>query len=151
MPPLDTDTLAALIAKKHELLVQLRDLGRRQMELIDLGDMTQLLKLLASKQRLLAGMHATERQLDPFRHQDPNTRPWPTAAARDRCAAMADECDKLMAEVMSREKQSESQLRYRRDEAAARLQGVHAAAQARQAYAEAPAIPVSHLDLLSES
>ena len=53
---LATDVLAELVVKKHDLLVQLRDVGLRQIELIDGGDMTQLLKLLSSKQRLLNGL-----------------------------------------------------------------------------------------------
>jgi len=129
-----TDNLARLVGKKHELLAQLRDVGRRQLELIEAGDLTQLLRLLASKQRLLTGLHAVERQLDPFRRDDPERRPWRTGAERLRCAELAEACNALLADVVAGEKQSESRMRLRRDEAAVRLQGVHQATQARQAY-----------------
>ena len=46
MPTLETDILADLIRAKRECLLQLRDLGRKQLELIDEGDMTALLDLL---------------------------------------------------------------------------------------------------------
>ncbi len=90
---MDTRLLATLIAKKHSLLEQLRDAGRRQGELIDQGDMGQLLKMLSSKQHVIAGLHEVERQLDPYRRQDPDRRVWATPADRDRCAAQASQCE----------------------------------------------------------
>ncbi len=129
-----TDNLMRLVGTKHDLLVQLRNLGLQQLALIDAGDLTQLLRLLASKQRLLAALQAAERQLDPFRRDDPQQRTWRDAAGRGRCAEMADQCQSLLNEVLAGEKLSESRMRLRRDEAATRLQGVHQATQARFAY-----------------
>ena len=51
--PTETAQLSRLIQQKHGLLVQLRDLARKQLSLVDAGDMTALLRLLATKQNLL--------------------------------------------------------------------------------------------------
>ena len=149
--PLETDILTELLGKKHELLVQLRDAGLRQMELIDNGDMTQLLKLLSSKQRVLNGLQAAERQLDPFRHQQPERRTWRSPADRDRCARLAACCESLLAEVVEQEKRGESRLIAHRDRVAVQLEGAHRAAQARNAYGEGSAHEFRQLDLSSES
>jgi hypothetical protein len=39
MPKLETDVLAELIGVKRACLLRLREMGRRQLELIDGGDM----------------------------------------------------------------------------------------------------------------
>jgi hypothetical protein len=150
MTTLDTDILADLIDRKHGLLLQLRELGRRQLELIEANDLTQLLKLLASKQKLLTALQALERQLDPFRSQDPETRVWRAADDRDRCAQAASECEVVRAEIVQAERMSESRLTFRRDEAASRIQGVHQASQIRHAYTERTEHELRQLDLSSE-
>jgi hypothetical protein len=129
-----TDNLSRLVVRKHGLLVQMRDVGRQQLALIAGGDMTLLLKLLASKQRLLGVLHGVERELSPFRREDPERRLWRNAADRQRCAELAEQCNALLAEVVQVEQRSESQMRSRRDEAATRLEGIHHAAQVRHAY-----------------
>ena len=148
--PLSTDILAELVEKKHDLLVQLRDVGYRQMELIDGADMTQLLKLLSSKQRLLTALQDVERQLNPFRRENPDDRVWRTPADRARCAELAARSESLLAEVVEQEKRSETQLRAHRDRVAEELEGAHQAARAASAYSENPWTHSQQLDLSSE-
>jgi hypothetical protein len=147
---LSTDTLAELVGKKHDLLVQLRDVGLRQMELIEGADMTQLLKLLSSKQRLLGGLQGIECQLNPFRQQNPEQRVWRTHADRQRCAELAARCETLLAEVVEQEKRGETRLRAHRDRVAVELDGAHQAAQAKNAYGDQPWSISRQLDLSSE-
>ncbi|HEV2969631.1 MAG TPA: hypothetical protein VGY55_06550 [Pirellulales bacterium] len=146
-----TDILASLVGKKHDLLLQLRDVGQRQTELIEGGEMTQLLKLLSSKQRLLNGLQEIERLMDPYRNQNPAERVWRTPADRDRCAELAGRCEILLAEVVEQEKRSESRLMAHRDRVATQLEGIQQAAVARSAYSDHPAFEFRQLDLSSES
>jgi hypothetical protein len=148
--PLSTDILAELVVKKHDLLVQLRDAGLRQLELIDGADMTQLLKLLSSKQRLLTALQDIERQLKPFRRENPDDRVWRTPADRQRCAELATRSETLLAEVVEQEKRSETQLRAHRDRVAEELEGAHQAARAASAYGDDPWTVSRQLDLSSE-
>ena len=60
MAALETDILVQLIRAKHACLTQLRDMGRRQIELIEAGDLTALLDLLSVKQRPLADLQRVE-------------------------------------------------------------------------------------------
>jgi hypothetical protein len=148
--PQSTDVLAELVSKKHDLLVQLRDVGLRQMELIEGADMTQLLKLLSSKQRLLGGLQDIERQLSPFRQEKPEDRVWRNFADRQRCAELAARCETLLAEVVEQEKRGEIRMRAHRDRVAGELEGAHQAAQAKSAYGDQPWSISCQLDLSSE-
>ena len=151
MPQLATDILSALVRQKLDCLRQLWRLSGQQNELIEVGELSQLLKVLAAKQRLLTNLQAIEQKLDPFRDEDPEQRTWRTPDARKQCSGMIDECEQILSQVMQQEQQCEGHLRHRRDEAARRLQGAHVASQARDAYAQQPSSTTGHLDLSSES
>jgi len=150
MTSFQTDVLAELIRDKRACLVQLRDMGRRQLELIDAGDLTALLDLLSAKNAPLLKLQQIERALDPFRDQDPDQRPWRTPEDRGLCARQLQECEALLSEIVSQEKCCEGALVRRRDEAATRLQGAHLADRARGAYITEPHVPINQLDLLSD-
>lgn len=145
----NTERLAELIAVRHELLVQMRDLGRLQMELIRANDFTQLLKVLASKQRVLTALQAAEGDLKPFRDQDPASRPWKSPQQREESAKLASRSDLIFREILEQERQSESLLAACRNEASVRLHGAHSSAQARGAYASQSSSARSYLDLSS--
>ena len=146
----ETDKLTELIRRKRELLTNLRDMGRRQMELVCDGAMTQLLDVLSAKQRVLNELQRVEKGLDPFRGQDPENRRWRSAEARLECSRLLDECELLLRETVEQERQSEAAMTVRRDEAAVKLQGAHVAGLARGAYSAPNANTISQLDLSSE-
>ena len=140
-----TDKLTALIAAKLQLVELLARLGRRQLELIDGGDMVGLIKLLAAKQTVLEQLQAADRKLDPFRQEDPEKRLWRTAAERAACQSQADRANGLLAEAMELEKQAEAAMLRRRDAAALALDAANAANDAHLAYAPQGAPPVTTL------
>lgn len=147
----DTLRLLELVTRKHDCLVQLRELGRTQAALIDSGDVNRLLGVLADKQRLLVDLHDLERFLDPYRHDDPERRTWAGEQERLRCARLADDADRLLAEVLTGEKRCEDALRRRRDETAVQLAAVQSAGAARDAYRSTTSYSTSTLDLNSDS
>ena len=149
MPLLETDVLAGLIVRKHKCLVQLRELGGRQRGFIDGGQMTSLLDLLAVKQRILGDLQQIEHDLEGFRGQDPEVRRWRTPDDRRRCAAQLGECQRILAEIIQQEIQSEHVLVKRRDEVVVQLQGANLAGRARAAYVQLPSTPLSQIDLTS--
>lgn len=150
MSSLETHLLVELLARKHDCLAQLYDLGGQQLALVASGDMTQLLRLLAAKQQLLGRMQHLESELDPFRSQQPERRHWASEEQRARCAELIERSEVLFRDLLAREKEAEQLLGRRRDEAAARLERAHAASQARDAYGSMPARRLGQLDLSSE-
>jgi hypothetical protein len=147
--PLDTAVLARLVQARRTCLSRLRDIGKQQIELIEQGNMTALLDVLAAKHRPLAELKRIERALDPFRGENPAERRWASPEDRAACARGIDECETLLAEIIRREKQCEQALSRQRDETAARLARFRLAGQVRGAYASAPP-EARHIDLCSE-
>lgn len=131
----ETDRLFAAVARKRECLARLREIGLVQRDLIVRGELGELMRLLAAKQRLLDQLKLVEREIDPFRGQAPAERVWRSDAAREACAATLRECQSLLAAIVDQERDSEAALQERRDEAALRLEGSLAAGRSRAAYA----------------
>jgi hypothetical protein len=129
-----TADLIDLIQRKHRVLVQLRDVGRRQMELVAGRDTASLIKLLAEKQSLISTLQGVERELTPYTREDPETRIWPSPEARSQCSARASECNTMLREIVELEKQGMELMTVHRNEIAAQLEQVHAAAEVRSAY-----------------
>jgi hypothetical protein len=126
--------LADLMSKRRKCLVQLRELGCRQAQLIAANEMSDLLRLVAAKQQLLVALQSIEKQLAPFHDQEPGGRSWESNAARLQCAADAEACRELIQEVMSMEQDGEQQMTRRRDEVAGQLRSVAAGGRVRDAY-----------------
>jgi hypothetical protein len=134
----DTARLAALVSAKLQVLEILARLSRRQIELIAASDTPALLKLLTAKETVLAQLTTLERQLDPFRNQDPDRRNWRSPAERAACQQEADRANSLLAEAMQLERQAEAAMIARRDAAAEALSAAQVAADARTAYVAVP-------------
>jgi hypothetical protein len=150
MTVLESDVLSDLIGQKRRCLEHLSALGRKQFDLVRVGNMTDLLHVLAAKQQVLAEMQRVERGLDPFRNQDPEARVWSSPERRGQCAAEAADCERLLAQIIVREKESETALVRRRDEAAAQLEGTRSAKVARASYMARSHVATALLDLASE-
>jgi hypothetical protein len=129
-----TEQLAALIAQKHEVLVQLRAVGVRQTDLVGSGEIAALLKLLSAKQHLITRLQELERELKPYYAGDPDKRAWRSPDERARCAKQATECNALLEEVVRLEKLGAEKMNERKNEVAQQLQQVHAATHVRNAY-----------------
>src|SRR4029079_19081504 len=129
-----TEQLAALIAQKHDVLVQLRAVGVRQTDLVASGEVAALLKLLAAKQHLITRLQELERELKPYYAGAPDKRVWRSPDERARCAKHAGECNALLEEVVRLEKLGAEKMNDRKNEVAQQLQQVHAASHVRNAY-----------------
>jgi hypothetical protein len=114
--------------------MQLRSLGLRQAELIAAGEMSELLRLVATKQQLIVALQSLEKQLTPFHQDDPEQRRWESAAARAACADDAQACRQLIQEIMDLERDGERQMAARRDEVASQLRTAATAGRVREAY-----------------
>jgi hypothetical protein len=108
------------------------------------------MQVLASKESLLAQLQLVERQLDPFRAQDPEQRSWASPAARKACQDDANRCAALLAEIVMIEKRAEAEMTRRRDATAAQLQATYSSREAQGAYFAPVAVSVSSLDLSME-
>jgi|SRR6476661_5436152 len=148
----NTEQLAALVDAKLQVLKVLVRLSRRQVEMIETGDMTMLIKLLAAKQTVMSQLQAIEQDLTPFRGEDPEHRRWASPGQRAACQAQAEAANGLLAEAFALEQQAEAAMLRRRDSAAAALASVQSAADARNAYVtSAPASSVHATRLATDA
>ena len=150
MIDLPTEMMMQLVRARYTCLVQLRDLGRRQLELIAENNITGLLDLLTVKHKPLGDIQRVEKALDPYRSQDPEKRQWRSAEDRAACARLVEECDKLLKEIVAQEKKCEEAMVEKRDATTLQLHRLHAAGEARGAYAAPVYAGNSLLDLSSE-
>ena len=146
----DSTLLASSMARKAQLLELLCKLGAAQLTLVGEGDMSRLLQVLSSKDSLLAQLQLVERELDPFRDEDPDRRQWASAELRATCRQDADRCAALLAQIVAMEKQSEAEMSRRRDATAAQLQGMYGLQEAQGAYITAPPLSPVTYDLSME-
>lgn len=129
-----TERLSELVRKKHQVLVQLRDIGIRQMELVNGGDISALLTLLGAKQQLIAGLQVLEQELTGYYTEDPERRLWASPQQRSECAREAGACNTLLEEIVGLERVGAEKMKLRRNEVAAQLQQAQAGTQVRSAY-----------------
>lgn len=148
---MDTDLLAELMGRRLAVLTALRDMSRRQIELVSGSETTALLKLLADKQTLIDELSRTDRRLDPFRDQDPDSRRWRSLEDRRRCQQQAQDCAALLGEIILLEQHSATDLQRRRDQVAQRMHGAHSADRARHAYSGGVGAIRGGLDITSDS
>ncbi len=146
-----TERLAKLIQLKHDVLSQLWELARRQVEVIAADEVDRLMSLLAQKQTLLNQLQRVEVVLDPFRADDPDARLWKSPEDRRRCQMVAERANALLQQLVTLEKQAEGQLVQSRDNTARELAAASSAFAARQAYVPAPSGARQGLDLMSET
>jgi hypothetical protein len=134
----DSRQLAAAMARKAQVLDLLRRLGEAQLSLVGAGDMTRLMQVLSSKDSLLQQLQLVERELDPFRDEDPDARQWESPELRQSCREDAARCAALLEQIIALERQSEAEMVRRRDATAAQLQNMYGSHEAQGAYAAAP-------------
>ncbi|ADB18981.1 hypothetical protein Psta_4334 [Pirellula staleyi DSM 6068] len=132
---LPTQQLARLVAAKLEVLELLVRIANTQLSLITSGEMSTLLTVLTAKQQLITRMQSIESQLAPFRDEDPDARVWGSPAERKKCQDDARRSEALLAEILTAEKQAEVLMIQRRDQTALRLDSMHSAGEAGNAYA----------------
>ncbi|HJN07166.1 MAG TPA: hypothetical protein QF564_00625 [Pirellulaceae bacterium] len=147
---MNTDLLVERLIQKRDVLSQLRKLADHQTRMVGDGDVSKLMGLLATKQRLLNGLRDVETSLDPFRDEDPDHRVWRSAAERQEARDIAGECDRLLDEVKRIEQNDTGELIARRDAASSALRGIQGASRARSAYLEQSPHQTGNLDMSSD-
>lgn len=99
---LSTRRLAQLVHQKSSLVIELHKVLSKQRSMIDDGDI-DLMALLAIKQKLLEALKIVDRQMDPFRQQEPDDRIWAHPAERQECREESEACEALFVQVKQME------------------------------------------------
>ena len=112
------------LQRRREYCRAMLELSRRQSKLIDNGDYTELLQLIAQKQRVLEHLAESGQMFGGIVNYWKSIRERLDADLRTRCQSAIDESESLLAESMTLEKQGTTLLSQRRDETQGRLKEI---------------------------
>lgn len=116
--------LLDVLQRRREYCRAMLELSRRQVGLIDDGNFTELLQLIAQKQRVLEHLGELGRSFGGIVDFWKSVRDRLTGDVRSRCQAAIDEAETLLSEAMALEKQGTAVLSQRRDETQGRLKEI---------------------------
>ena len=116
--------LLDVLQRRREFCRAMLELSRRQSELIEDGKFSELLQLIAQKQRVLEHLAELGRSFGGIVDFWKSVRDRLAADVRSRCQAAIDEAESLLAESMALEKQGTAALSQRRDETRGRLKEI---------------------------
>jgi len=143
----DTQQLSALIERQWNILSALRVLALQQVDCLGAEEGEMLLSMIARKQPLIEELLLIQRQLGPYRGQDPEQRTWQDESARACCQAMQASCENLHQEIVRLESMALGELEMNRNAVAAQLQDCRDATLATSAYTADTVLSESSLDL----
>ncbi len=118
----DTRLLADLLAGRLGVLERLYCLSQRQLEIVRNGEITVLLDLLGTKQKILGELEAAERRLDPYRDTPPEKRVWNSREERHRCDQLVKSCETALAAILECDRTSERLMKEKKDDVQKELQ-----------------------------
>lgn len=116
--------LLDVLQRRREFCRAMLELSRRQVGLIDDGNFTELLQLIAQKQRVLEHLAELGRSFGGIVDFWKSVRDRLSSDVRSRCQAAIDDAETLLAESMELEKQGTAVLSQRRDETQGRLKEI---------------------------
>ncbi len=129
------DQLIELLTRQRALYGQLRDLTKRQTEMIDNTNPQMLLKILADRQRLIDKLTLISRELAPIRAQWNQISENLSDSQRDDVQRLIDETQDLLGEIMSRDREDVEKLGKSRNEVTREIRSVQVGRHVNNAYA----------------
>ena len=116
--------LLDVLQRRREYCRAMLELSRRQAALIDDGNFSELLQLIAQKQRVLEHLAELGRTFGGVVDFWKSVRGRMVSDVRSKCQAAIDDAESLLAESMALEKQGTETLSQRRDETQGRLKEI---------------------------
>ncbi|MCS7236802.1 MAG: hypothetical protein NZ899_00860 [Thermoguttaceae bacterium] len=123
-----------LFTRRIDLLKQLHLLVDEQEKVIQAGEIDRLLEILAVKQMILTELDSTEETLGTWRSARPPGSSWPPQDWPGKLRQLWDYGQRLISELLRREKSCEEEMKLRRGQIAAQLEAHLASAKAQEAY-----------------
>ena len=116
--------LLDVLQRRREYCRAMLELSRRQAGLIDDGNFTELLQLIAQKQRVLEDLADLGRSFGGIVDFWKSVRDRLAVDVRSKCQSAIDDAESLLAESMALEKQGTTVLTQRRNETQGRLKEI---------------------------
>jgi hypothetical protein len=130
-----TKKLQELGSLKLHLLRSARELSIQQFEVMQSDDVSTLLTVLSRKSELLDTLRTLQKDLDPYREQQPEDRHWDSEEERLACRKTFEEIDRLLEELTQMDNQALEQMTKQRDAMASQIAQFATAEAVHNAYA----------------
>ena len=128
--------LYELMSDRWSTLSQLLEMSNLQMEAINDGRMSDLMRILSNKQQPLSRLADIAERIRSAAEDDPKVRQWETPDHRDRCRQLQEECEQLHLDLLAIEAQCESVLQESRTSIQSQLEQIDTAHRAANSYAK---------------
>lgn len=120
--PIPCDRLVALLRQEQSLYARFLDLSRRQLGVIEQGDVSELLSLLGRKQEVLGQVEGVEQQLAPAKRYWEQMRASFSEDQRSLVESLIQAVRRVLEELIALEKQGEESLQAQRRRTLARIE-----------------------------
>jgi hypothetical protein len=130
-----TKKLQELGSLKLHLLRSARELSIQQFEVMQSDDVATLLTVLSRKSEILDTLRTLQKDLDPYRDQQPEDRQWDSAEERLACRKTFEEIDRLLEELTQMDNRALEQMTQQRDAMASQIAQFATAEAVQNAYA----------------
>lgn len=142
-----TDFLLECMRQRCELLAALKALAESQAMTAEQAEIDLTLGVLGRKQALFDELAEVQHKLQPYMHDDPQSRKWSSAQQRQRCRQLAEHGQRLLQETLHIEQHTLQQMTSRRDAVAAQLQDGQDSILAQTAYQADSLLESGSLDI----
>ncbi|TWT53001.1 FlgN protein [Rubripirellula amarantea] len=136
---MDANTLCQLVDAKFEALSQLTELSEHQVATIDENRMSDLMRILSQKQKLIEQLLRITDQLMPALQDDPLTRVWESEDVRQQCRDRQQQCEQMHLQLLAIEAQCEATLQASRSDMEEQLGRLNSGQQAAAGYSRSQA------------
>jgi len=130
-----TKKLQELGDLKLHLLRAARELSIQQVEVMQSDDVATLLTVLSRKSEILDTLKTLQKELDPYRNQEPEDRIWDSPDEQASCRKTFEQIDRLLEELSQMDNLALDQMTQQRDAMASQIAQFATAEAVQNAYA----------------
>ncbi len=127
--------LVDLLTQQRGLYMQLRELAMKQTSLVDGNDPETLLKVLASRQRIIDKLTAIDREFRPIRANWREVSSALDGPRRHQVQTLIDQVQEILSEILTRDASDSQKLSNSQQQVARQIKGASAGKKMNQVYA----------------
>ena len=116
--------LVELLVQQRLLYLQLRELAMQQTSLVDGNDPEMLLKVLASRQRLIDKLKKISRKLEPVRADWQRISRTLSVDQRQEVQELVDSVQEILGDILSRDEKDSQKLSENKQQVAQQIRGM---------------------------
>ncbi|MFC1782448.1 hypothetical protein ACFL02_02555 [Planctomycetota bacterium] len=128
--------LIHLLTQQRLLYRQLRELAQKQSGLVDGSNPEMLLRVLATRQRIIDRLRGIDRELKPIRDEWKQIAQSLPAPQRQKAQKLVEEVQQILSEIIARDEKDTQTLSHQQHQVASEIQTAAAGKRVHQAYAQ---------------